>query len=522
MRSLKQRLITDGSNGANSVLTLAFSLGGGLEDGESGVVILGDEVEELDSRPEFAENTEPATLGGGLDVVGADDLLDGFGGLLSVVVREVGEEMVRNVSILDVMHCHVPEPAIITVNGGHSTLNVVPAGSGEVGKGGVGVLEEGDGDEPVVGDEIDGNIAHEEEIPTKGIDDTVEEEENTGQGDVGGDDEGSLLALEDGGGREEVVDGKRTLGIATARNVGEEVENPTHGRHDNEGEETVDEVDLAEDVVDLSDSLGELRDETGLEMLLGLHVLLGLPLIVVKEAVGSRGHQSVDVRRQMDLVELHITGVGVVGAVGDLPRVVGNEEEGVDDDTDSVGDGLGIREATVTTLVADDPETGGEGTSDDEVSDPERGEGEVVDEDRGRGESSNGRLGEEGVSRLTEETGEGVGHGEGKRSGVVDVLEERSREDGLERLSREAEGSGSPESNLKSSLLEEEREEEEHGTYDSITNDAGEGSHQRALEAMGGNSLLDIIESELGHIARDTVIKIFVGKLVLSNRHFQP
>ncbi len=58
----------------------------------------------------------------------------------------------------------------------------------------------------------------------------------------------------------------------------------------------------------------------------GLALLLGV-LVVVEVSVAGGGHESVDVLRQVHLVELHVARMRVVLAVRRLPREVGHKQE---------------------------------------------------------------------------------------------------------------------------------------------------------------------------------------------------
>jgi hypothetical protein len=72
-----------------------------------------------------------------------------------------------------------------------------------------------------------------------------------------------------------------------------------------------------------------------------------------------------------DLVAGKVAGGSVVAAVRDTPRVVGDEEERVKDPADRVVDGLGGRVGLVAGLVGDNPDTGADKTSREDVSRPE-------------------------------------------------------------------------------------------------------------------------------------------------------
>jgi len=79
--------------------------------------------------------------------------------------------------------------------------------------------------------------------------------------------------------------------------------------------------------------------------------------------------------------------------------------------------------------MADDPDTSHECALEDEVGDPQASEGSVIDEDGAVRKSSHGGLGEEGMSRLTKESGERRRNSESERSRVLNSLQEGGLKD---------------------------------------------------------------------------------------------
>lgn len=75
--------------------------------------------------------------------------------------------------------------------------------------------------------------------------------------------------------------------------------------------------------------------------------------------------------RNEDHVTLHVTGGLVVLAVGNLPRKIRDEKDGVADPADGVVEGLGGREGLVAALVGQNPQASTEETLEDGVQSPE-------------------------------------------------------------------------------------------------------------------------------------------------------
>lgn len=96
-------------------------------------------------RPEALDEAEGAAAGVGA-VVLAHDLLDGLGGLVGVVEGDGADVVVQDVGLDDAVEEGAADEAELAVDGGGGAADVVPALGAIVGKRGVGVLEEGDGD----------------------------------------------------------------------------------------------------------------------------------------------------------------------------------------------------------------------------------------------------------------------------------------------------------------------------------------------------------------------------------------
>lgn len=75
----------------------------------------------------------------------AHDGLDGLGGLVRVVEGDATNIVVEDMGLDDAVEKVTADEAHLTINGSSSTTDEVPLVVGVVGKGRVGVLEEGDG-----------------------------------------------------------------------------------------------------------------------------------------------------------------------------------------------------------------------------------------------------------------------------------------------------------------------------------------------------------------------------------------
>ena len=95
--------------------------------------------------PEGLEETSPAGVGFGA-VVLAHDGLDGLGGLVGVVEGDGADVVVQHVGLDDAVEEVAPDEAELAVDGCSGAADEVPDLGVVVGEGGVGVLEEGDGD----------------------------------------------------------------------------------------------------------------------------------------------------------------------------------------------------------------------------------------------------------------------------------------------------------------------------------------------------------------------------------------
>ena len=76
----------------------------------------------------------------------AHDGLDGLGSLVVVVEGDLADVVVQNVRLDDTVEDVAADEAKLAIDGGGAAADVIPLLGGVVGKRGIGVLEEGEGD----------------------------------------------------------------------------------------------------------------------------------------------------------------------------------------------------------------------------------------------------------------------------------------------------------------------------------------------------------------------------------------
>lgn len=96
----------------------------------------------------------------------AHDDLDGLGRLISVVEGNGGDVVVKNMGLDNAVEKSASDESEFTVNGGSSATSVGPGLSIVVRQGGVGVLQEGNGNEPVVDPEVGDDVPDEQVVET--------------------------------------------------------------------------------------------------------------------------------------------------------------------------------------------------------------------------------------------------------------------------------------------------------------------------------------------------------------------
>lgn len=103
-----------------------------------------DPLADASAGPQGLEEAGPARVSLAA-VVLAHDALDGLAGLVGVVEGDVADIVVQDVSFDDTVEDVSANEAKVTVNSGGGTTSEVPHLRLVVGKGGVGVLQESDG-----------------------------------------------------------------------------------------------------------------------------------------------------------------------------------------------------------------------------------------------------------------------------------------------------------------------------------------------------------------------------------------
>lgn len=277
-------------------------------------------------------------------VVLAHDRLDGLGGLVRVVEGDAADVVVEDMSLDDAVEKVAADEAHLTINGSSSTTDEVPLVVGVVGKGRVGVLEESDGNEPVVNPEVGNKVPDGHVVETELLDEEVQSSAHQTDTDIAQDDELSIIVLVQRAAGIKVVDTTAeavmlalaatltlALVVVVASNVSEEVVGPANELLEDEHEESESGCLLSE----MSELVGHLSETSSL-------LLAGS---------GNEDH-----------VTLHVASGLVVLSVGDLPAEVGYKEGRVKNPASNVVDETRIGESTVTTLVGNDPETGTEET----------------------------------------------------------------------------------------------------------------------------------------------------------------
>lgn len=94
----------------------------------------------------------------------AHDGLDCLGGLVGVVEGNGGDVVMKDVGLNDAVKEGASDEAKLAVDGSSGTTSVGPGVGVVVGQGGVGMLQEGDHDEPVVDPEVRDDVPDEEVV----------------------------------------------------------------------------------------------------------------------------------------------------------------------------------------------------------------------------------------------------------------------------------------------------------------------------------------------------------------------
>lgn len=251
--------------------------------------------------------------------------------------------------VVDVVEPRVGD-TVVTIDGAESTADEVEVFFVVIGDAEIVVLHEGDVDEPGVGPKIGSDIVGSYGGEAVLVDGDTEHGDDGDQSNIRDDDAPLVGLLEDGGRGLEVV--AALFAIILRGDVEAEVGGPAKEEHAEELEEGDD---------------GAVDDG----FLEGLRKTRGDEDGVLSEVVGEL----------------------VVISVGDTPRVIGDKESSVNDETDELVDGLGRREGLVSSFVSENPKSGEVETLeepeeipdsgvDDEASDTGHPSGSAVVEER--------------------------------------------------------------------------------------------------------------------------------------------
>lgn len=237
--------------------------------------------------------------------------------------------MVNDVGVDDAVEEVTADEAKVAVDGGEGTLDEGPVLGVEVGNVGVGVVEVGDGDQPVVDPEVGLAVHQEHHLPADHGRGEVEAVADNGETDVGDEDVDGLAGAEDGAGGLKVADAEPAALALLAGGTGGGVEQEVHLPAGELVENELDELDK-----------GDVLEELAVEVEVGKAALLAVLL-----GGGDEGH-----------VLLHVTGEAVMAVVRELPGEVGHHESRVEDPANDVVEVLVLGEGAVAGLVSQDPD----------------------------------------------------------------------------------------------------------------------------------------------------------------------
>lgn len=286
----------------------------------------------------------------GVGVVVAHDLLDGLGGLSSVVEWDSGNIVVQDVGLDDVVEEEPTGETELSVDGGSGTSGEVPFGVFVVRQSGVGVLQEGDENKPVVGENVRQEPVDEAVEVAEMLDPLVN---NKGLGQdtqIRQDDEPEVPLLEDWRhwvevrGVELLKEGALQFLVRLTGDISQEVPEPT--------------TELLNKQILQGDDwsvLGDLLQGNG--TLAGNKLFLGL---------WNENH-----------VSGQMAGGLVVLTVGVLPGEVRDHQVGVQDPADGVVDPAVVGEGLMATLMSHNPDTSHRQGQHDGVREP-RDASEIV------------------------------------------------------------------------------------------------------------------------------------------------
>lgn len=165
---------------------------------------------------------------------------DGVRSLVSVIEGDLGDVVVENVSLDDAVEKSASDETKLAVDGGGSSTSVCPGVGIVMRQGGIGVLQEGDGDEPVVDPQVRDDVPDEQVREAECLANPGESCEGDGDTKVAEQDEVLVFALIQRAGGDEVVDAATkavllalalafglALVVVVASNVADDVQRPS-------------------------------------------------------------------------------------------------------------------------------------------------------------------------------------------------------------------------------------------------------------------------------------------------------
>merc|ERR1712072_12325 len=285
-------------------------------------------------------------------VVLAHDGLDSLGGFVGVVEGDSGDVVVQDVSLDDAVEEVTTDEAEFAVNGCGGATSEVPRATSVVRERGVGVLEVGDSDKPVVHPEVREDVPHSQIPPAEVLADECENAASDQETQVRQQNQLLVLALIKRRAGQEMVHASiailaaltfalsLTLMLVVARNVAQQVPRP-------------------------ADQL--LANEHGS----GVQWRLFHKLMHLMQDVAHSARVLLARARQEDHVTLHVASGLVVLSMADLPAEVWDQKSGVREPANGVVEGLGRREGLMTALVRQYPEAGAEEALKEGVASPQ-------------------------------------------------------------------------------------------------------------------------------------------------------
>lgn len=277
-------------------------------------------------------------------IVFAHNFLDSLASLIGMVKGDRADVVVEDVGLNDTVEERTSDETELAVDGGSGATSEVPDLRLIMRKSRVGVLQIGDGNEPVVDPEVRDTIPDEEVEPAIVLTNIVQAGASDEETDITQYDQLGVLGLVQRAGWVEVVDTSEvtitlalstsfrlTLVVVVASNVGEEIHWPSE--------------ELLQEKVPSGQDRGLLHKLTNL-----MNGLSDAGCILLS-GLGNEHH-----------VTGEVSGGLVVLSVGDLPGEVRDHQGRVADPSNSVIENLGGREGLVTTLMRHHPDTGTEQT----------------------------------------------------------------------------------------------------------------------------------------------------------------